>query len=121
MLRWLKNKIYDYSRSPKWSKVRKEHLNIQPNCQACGRKDNLEVHHIIPYHIDPDGELNPDNLITLCAKNCHLLLGHLMDYKSWNENVVNDCENLSSKIKQRPYNEKSYQQYNSWFVSFFRF
>jgi hypothetical protein len=118
MLNWIKNKLIDYSRSPKWSNVRKEHLINEPNCRACGRKKDLEVHHIIPYHINPEDELNPNNLITLCS-NCHLLFGHLMDYKSWNENVVEDCNNFSSKIKNRPYNEKSYQEpNNNWFNIF---
>lgn len=115
MLKWIKTKINDYSRSPKWSSVRKEHLINEPMCRACGRKKDLEVHHIMPYHIKPEDELNPSNLITLCS-NCHLLFGHLMDYKSWNENVVEDCNNFSSKIKNRPYNEKSYQKpINNWF------
>lgn len=105
MFRWLKNKVSDYSRSPKWSSVRKEHLIHEPYCRACGRKKDLEVHHIVPYHIKPEDELNPSNLITLCS-SCHLLFGHLMDYKSWNTNVVEDCNHFSSKIKNRPYNEK---------------
>lgn len=119
MLNWIKNKIISYSRSPKWSSVRKEHLIHEPICQACGRKKDLEVHHIIPYHIKPEEELNPSNLITLCS-NCHLLFGHLMDYKSWNENVVEDCNNFSSKIKNRPYNEQSNQKYSRGFGSFFK-
>jgi hypothetical protein len=120
MLNWLRRKISDYSRSPKWSSVRKEHLKHQPVCQACGRKDDLEVHHIIPYHKNPEKELDPNNLITLCSKNCHLLLGHLMDYKSWNENVVEDSKFLSSKIKNRPYNENFTQKPTTFFSFIFR-
>ena len=118
MLNWLKNKISDYSRSPKWSSVRKEHLKNQSICQACWRKNDLQVHHIIPYHLDPNNELNPNNLITLCS-DCHLLLGHLMDYKSWNVNVVEDCKQLSLKIKNRPYNEQTYQKPPSWISNWF--
>lgn len=119
MINWFKKQIYDYSRSPKWSNVRKEHIQNQPFCQACLRKKDLEVHHIIPYHIDQNQELNPDNLITLCS-SCHLLFGHLMDYKSWNENVVNDCKNFSSKIQSRPYHETNNQKFSSWIPSIFR-
>jgi 5-methylcytosine-specific restriction protein A len=95
------------SRSWKWKDVRKEHLKIQSECQACGRKDDLEVHHIIPVHKDPSKELDPNNLITLCGKTCHLIFGHLMDYKSWNPNVEKDSELYLSKIKMRPYHDKS--------------
>lgn len=119
MLNWIKNKLTDYSRSPRWSSVRKEHLIHEPLCRACNRKKDLEVHHIIPYHINPEEELNPSNLITLCS-NCHLLFGHLMDYKSWNENVREDCNNFSSKIKNRPYNEQFNQKSSGGFSSFFK-
>lgn len=93
------------SRSWKWKDVRKKHLEIQPTCQACGRKDDLEVHHIEPVHKNPNRELDPDNLITLCSKSCHFMFGHLMDYKSWNINVVSDCKTYLSKIQTRPYHE----------------
>ena len=93
-------------RSWKWKDVRKKHLEIQSYCQACGREDNLEVHHIIPVHINPSKELDETNLITLCSKGCHLMFGHLMDYKSWNPSVVADCQAYLSKIKKRPYHEK---------------
>jgi len=119
MINWLKRRITDYSRSPQWSSVRNEHIKNQPICQACLRKKDLEVHHIIPYHIDPNQELNPQNLITLCS-DCHLLFGHLMDYKSWNENVVKDCETFSSKVKSRPYNEKYNQNFSGWIPNIFK-
>ncbi len=100
---WFLDKIY--GRSPKWRKVRAEHIKNNPTCAACGRKDGLEVHHIVPYHIDPDKELDPDNLITLCGKYCHFIFGHLMDWKSWNENVVRDSTLYLLAKTQRPYKE----------------
>jgi hypothetical protein len=103
-------KLSFYSRSWKWKDVRKEHLKIQPFCQACGRKDDLEVHHIVPFSINPEKELDANNLITLCSKSCHLTFGHLMDYKSWNKDVVSDCADYLSKIKKRPYHEKYNQK-----------
>jgi 5-methylcytosine-specific restriction endonuclease McrA len=106
MFALFKSLFFD-KRSPKWSDVRKEHIKYQPYCQACGRKEDLEVHHIIPVHKDPSKELDPNNLITLCGKTCHLMFGHLMDYKSWNPNVEEDSELYLSKIKMRPYHDKS--------------
>jgi 5-methylcytosine-specific restriction protein A len=97
-----------YGRSPKWRKVRAEHIKNNPECAACGRKDGLEVHHIVPYHINPDLELEPSNLITLCGKYCHFIFGHYMDWKSWNENVVRDSTlYYACKIK-RPYKEPGF-------------
>lgn len=92
-----------YGRSPKWRDVRNTHVKNNPACAACGRKDGLEVHHIVPYNVDPSLELNPNNLITLCDKQCHFLFGHLCDWKSWNSDVVSDCLVYRNKINNRPY------------------
>jgi hypothetical protein len=110
-----------YGRSWKWKDVRKKHLKIQPSCQACGRLDNLEVHHIEPFQLKPEKELDPNNLITLCSKSCHLTFGHLMDYKSWNTDVVNDSRLYLQKLNNRPYNENYTQSslgYKSFYESF---
>jgi 5-methylcytosine-specific restriction enzyme A len=97
--------IFFSDRSPLWRKVRSEHIKQQPLCQACGSKKSLEVHHIEPYHLNLDRELDPANLITLC-KTCHFVFGHLMDYKSWNIDVVADSKIQYNKVTNRPYHEK---------------
>ena len=91
------------NRSNQWSKVRAEHLKKQPICQACGSKKDLDVHHIEPVSVNPNRELDPSNLITLCSKYCHLAIGHLMDTKSWNENVIEDAKVYYNKVCNRPY------------------
>lgn len=90
------------SRSPKWPTLRNNHLKINNSCAACGNKKNLHVHHIEPVFIKPEKELDPKNLITLCASPCHLIFGHLMNYRSWNPLVVKDCETYLQKIINRP-------------------
>jgi 5-methylcytosine-specific restriction protein A len=100
---WFSKKLRYAERSPSWPKVRKEHIKNNPYCAACGRTDSLEVHHIEPVHANPERELDPSNLITLCDKYCHLAVGHLMDYKSWNKDVHNDSKVYLSKVKKRPY------------------
>lgn len=89
-------------RSPKWDVVRKKHLEKQPCCMACGSSKKPEVHHIVPVHVNPDKELDSDNLITLCDKYCHFIFGHLMNYKSWNEDVVEDSRRYKNKIINKP-------------------
>jgi 5-methylcytosine-specific restriction enzyme A len=90
------------TRSPKWINVRKEHLKNYPLCAACGKDSKLEVHHKIPVHISPELELDPSNLITLCADPCHIIFGHLMNFKSYNKNVVEDSAVYLYKVKNRP-------------------
>lgn len=115
------------SRSGKWSSIRKDHLNIQPHCQACGNYKNLQVHHIIPVSVDRSKELDLENLITLC-KTCHFVFGHLMDWNSWNNEIINDCRVYYKKVINKPYNVKgqSYDKniigdffYNLWIKLFF--
>jgi 5-methylcytosine-specific restriction endonuclease McrA len=94
-------------RSGEWPRVRKEHLAKFPNCAVCGGKENVEVHHKKPFHLHPELELEPTNLISLCeAKhdgvNCHLLFGHLGNFKSLNESVEKDASCWAEKIKSRP-------------------
>lgn len=107
-------------RSYKWPSIREQHLKKQPFCQACGSTQNLEVHHIEPFHINPDRELDPNNLITLCGKNCHLVFGHLMDYSSWNNRVVEDSEVYFTKVKNRPYKIKSMSKSNNLYSNIYR-
>lgn len=85
-----------------WSKVRAEHLKNNPICAACGSDTGLEVHHIKPFHEFPELELDPNNLITLCNKSCHLYFGHLKYFQSWNPNVVEDAAIYYKKVKARP-------------------
>jgi 5-methylcytosine-specific restriction protein A len=92
------------SRSPRWSAVRGAHLKRNPTCAACGTKEKLEVHHVHPFHLFPNLELEPSNLLTLCETggNCHIMLGHLKHWKSYNLGVRKDAEVLLQKIKARP-------------------
>ena len=91
-------------RSNKWRKVRAQFLKDNPRCAICSSKLLIEVHHCIPFHIAPDIELDTDNLITLCENkkygiNCHLLVGHLGNYKRVNTQVKIDAITWNLKIK----------------------
>jgi len=92
-------------RSSQWPKVRAEHLKAKPNCEVCGSLNKTEVHHIVPFHEDPSKELDPKNLITLCENwekgiCCHLLIGHLGNYKNSNKDVRKDATTWRKKLKK---------------------
>ena len=74
----IREKSKSKKRSPQWDNVRDEHVLNNPTCAACGSIKRIQVHHIQPYHLYPELELEPTNLITLCmdVEECHLLLGH---------------------------------------------
>lgn len=101
MLRWLRRQAEDlFGRSGAWRHVRQKHLEREPVCAACGRDDDLEVHHIKPYHKHPELELDDGNLITLCADPCHLVHGHLLSWKRANPLVREDAARYRERMRQ---------------------
>lgn len=81
------------ARSSSWAKTEKLFLQDHSRCAACGSVKRLNVHHIKPFHLHPELELDPNNFITLCMDNdCHLLIGHGGNFKAYNPNVVADTE-----------------------------
>ena len=92
---------HGHERSSEWSRVQKEHLRREPACVACGYKGRkVQVHHIKPFHLHPQLELDPNNLITLCAargREHHLLLGHLDEWASYNEHIRADVKRFYHK------------------------
>ena len=80
-------------RSGQWPTVREHFLKSNPSCAACGQTDHLQVHHVVPFSVDPSLELNTENLITLCEDeySCHLKIGHLGSFRKANPEVRKDA------------------------------
>ena len=81
------------TRSPKWAHVEKAFLADNPSCAACGSKRHLQVHHVAPFHLHPELELEQSNLLVLCMDEaeCHLEIGHGGYFSAWNPNVLVDA------------------------------
>lgn len=77
------------TRSPHWPAVRAEYLRGHPRCDVCGKNQDLNVHHVIPFHKDAALELDQSNLITLCRHD-HFLVGHGRSWRAWNPKVRQD-------------------------------
>lgn len=103
MLRWLLGKTDvdkgpgDAGRSPQWSAVRDRFIKANPRCAACGSAKRLEAHHVLPFHVHPELELSPANLVPLC-RPCHLSIGHGYDWSAWRP----DCRRLASQMLATP-------------------
>lgn len=83
-------------RSSKWPAVRADHLRREPTCVACGSNEYLNVHHVKPFSLFPELELQntDDQLVTLCerpTRNCHLIWGHGGNFKLWNPTARRDA------------------------------
>lgn len=92
-------------RSPRWPALKNKHLKAHPTCEVCGRKSEVTAHHIVPVHVDPTRELDPDNLLTMCegkVMNCHCVVGHLWAWISYNPTVRQDAETIRKRIANRP-------------------
>jgi len=97
------------TRSPKWRKVRKQHLKDHPRCACCGRTTKLEVHHKKSFSEYPGLELEPANLITLCggSTKCHFVFGHFGYWKINNDNVMIDVRKYFHKYLKARSNMKN--------------
>jgi 5-methylcytosine-specific restriction endonuclease McrA len=76
-----------------WHTLQKKVIANVGKCEACPSKKKLEVHHVLPFHLNPERELDVTNLIVLCRR-CHQFLGHLDDWKAYNPFVRKDAEIL---------------------------
>lgn len=95
-------------RSSKWQTVRKNFIESHKTCAACGSDLKLQVHHKKPFHTYPELELDMDNLIVLCEEKgesgCHLKIGHLGDWKSYNPNIDKDAKKNLRSVKKSKLN-----------------
>jgi hypothetical protein len=85
-----------------WPRIRNEWIRNHPECAVCGRSERLQAHHIIPFHVAPELELEPVNLVTLCTRrkvlNCHLVFGHLGRWTDYNPNCIRDAQEWNRKL-----------------------
>jgi len=86
----IREKNKSRNRSAKWNNVRDNFIKSNPFCAACGTKEKLQVHHISPFYLHPELELDEKNLISLCmSKNeCHLAIGHGGSFRYYNPRVT---------------------------------
>ena len=105
-------------RSPKWDEVEKAFRAKNPKCVACGENQQLNVHHMYPFHYvvlcgRPDLELDPRNLLTLCTREDlehHLLLGHLDDFESYNPQVEEFVQTYKGQSASQIRNNAAWQK-----------
>lgn len=77
-------------RSSNWPAFLREHLRGKVCC-VCGATDGLTLHHVVPVSVDASRELDPTNVVPICddssTKRCHIMIGHLGDWRRWNPDV----------------------------------
>lgn len=99
------DRCYGSARSSLWPTVRDRFLEGKV-CAVCGGAELLTAHHRKPFHTHPELELAVENLVPLCeAKrygvNCHLLFGHLGNFRRINPDLDKDIRTWSVRFSQR--------------------
>lgn len=93
--------LFGALRSPEWPRVRNAYVKEHPLCAVCRTTKDCEVHHVQPFHLHPQLELDPTNFITLCRPH-HYLFGHFMNWSSFNASVREDAAAWDGRIQSRP-------------------
>jgi 5-methylcytosine-specific restriction enzyme A len=97
--------MFGVPRSPKWAAVRADFLADHPRCACCGGSSKLNVHHVEPFHVRPERELDPANLLTLCeggnGLNCHFWIGHCGNWAAWNILARADAADFGTMLQKR--------------------
>ena len=95
-------------RSPKWRALSDRFLKEHPACAATGRIKGKGIivvaHHIIPYHVQPDLELEWENLIPMSEGgtwNAHLWMAHLGEWADWNPRIREDAAEMKELLLTR--------------------
>lgn len=96
------DRTFGAPRSSTWPKFKREYEKTHPKiCAFCKTTKRIELHHQVPFHIDPSLEEEPSNMIWVCRDH-HFYFAHLMDWSSYNKTVLADSELWTEKIAQRP-------------------
>jgi 5-methylcytosine-specific restriction endonuclease McrA len=91
---------FGVGRAKGWPALRAAHLKRFPACAATGSTADLEVHHVVPVHVDPERELDPGNLITL-TRALHFHLAHGGNWRDYNPDVVRAARIFASWVANR--------------------
>jgi hypothetical protein len=95
------------SRSSGWRSFRNGWLSDHPRCEFCKGRRECVAHHLIPFWMAPEFELDPTNVVTLCERgkygvgNCHLFFGHRGNWRNVNIFCLADVERWRRVVKLR--------------------
>ena len=85
--RWADGRSFGRQRSMEWKQFRAGIIKAQPTCIICGGCESLEAHHLKPFHLFPELEMEETNIAVLCDKPgrcCHFVWGHFYNWRTYN-------------------------------------
>ena len=83
------------------TKAMRVYREANPVCAWCGREGRpVHVHHLEPISYAPDRAADPSNFMTLCAKRCHLTIGHAGNFKNYVSNASSLCDRVRIGLRR---------------------
>ena len=120
MLDTIASKFGGTKRSSKWRSVRNKFIESNDECACCGSMKKLQVHHIEPFCIAPERELDTTNLITLCSR-CHLFVGHCGWWAAYNSKLKESLEYLRIMLQDRRTCRFGFSRRETWVSKFIKY
>jgi 5-methylcytosine-specific restriction endonuclease McrA len=74
----------DSARDPRFRSAEREFIRRNPVCAGCGGSATT-AHHVIPFHVRPDLEMDESNWAPVCP-DCHFVDGHARNWRKWVDN-----------------------------------
>lgn len=102
-----KVKTHGVPRSSLWPKTKREFEKNNPKvCAICRKKKGVQLHHKKPFHLHPELELEPSNLVWLCENqkdiSCHLIFGHFGNFKDkYNPRIDADIKLWNERLTKK--------------------
>ena len=84
----------------KWESFEHTYYKTHPKkCAACNERLHIDLHHIIPRHINPSLIFTESNLTPLCRCD-HFRIGHHKNWDTYNPNVTTDSKTFNKLLQK---------------------
>lgn len=97
-------RTFGSTRSSQWGTFKRDFGKIHlKECAVCGGIKKVQLHHKKPFHLHPELELDPNNVIWLCIGNktinCHLRMGHLDNFRTkYNPQIKEEAQKWNRRF-----------------------
>lgn len=82
-------------------------------CHYCNeKKEHLHAHHKIPFWVEPNAFLDPENLITVCTE-CHFQYAHLNNWHHFDKSLITTELEIRYSLNSERLNVLAQYKYNT--------
>jgi len=92
----------EYLASGHWKRLRKKKLKINPECETCGRKGKVDIHHLNYKRLY---NVKTSDLKTLC-RGCHIEVHKKKESSKRKKKKEKTIDEICHRLKKLPANKK---------------